>query len=146
MISFSVRERIIQHVDYLKKHVEITDENDKENFENVYASFTRTATKLHVYQTIRIIVAALLYVSIIAALTQSVAPAFTWAVKPLVAISSLIGTAVLGAAYLALTSLNNLVLNDLLAEHTHLVALLVKNNDEFIAHPGYKYGILKHYD
>lgn len=146
MIHLSVRRRIVEHVDYLKEHVEIADENDSKTFENVYTSFTHTARKLRAYQVIRTAIATLLYISIITTLAKGVSPEIAQIISPLVALSGLIGTAVLTVLYFIMSHFIKLVLNDLLTEHTHLVALLVKHNNEFIAHPGYEFGIIKHYE
>jgi hypothetical protein len=146
VISFSIRVRILQHIDYLKKHVDITDEADSKTFNHVYENFTNTSKKLAIAQGIQIFIAALLYVSIITSLARGVSPFIAEVISPLVALSSVVGTAVLTVIFAGLSYFTRMVLNDLLAEHSHLVALLVKHNTSFVAHPHYKYGFVKNYE
>lgn len=145
-LSFNPRVRIQQHVEYLRKHIEITNEIDQKNFDHVYESFQSVAQKLQVYQWVRNVVAVLLYVGIISTLATSILPFASWILSPVMAISSLVGISVLGAAWILLNAFINTVLFDLISEHSHLIAILVKNNDEFIAHPEFTFGLFKQYN
>ena len=144
-LSINPRVRLQQHIEYLKEHIEIGDENDQKNFDHVYGNFCTVAAKLRLYQWVRNIVAVFLYASVITTMAKTIIPGITWALSPLVAVSGLVGITVLSALWIGLNTLINTVMLDLVSEHSHLVAILVKNNDEFVAHPGYSLGLFKKY-
>lgn len=146
IFSLNPRVRIQQHVEYLAKHITITDEIDKQNYDHVYENFCILATKLRAYQWAYYIVSLLLYISVVAAITRAVIPGLAWALEPFIAISGVIGFGVLSLIWVVLSSIIHAVTFDLMSEHSHLVALLIKHNDEFIAHPSFRLGVIKEYN
>lgn len=144
-ISINPRVRLRQHIEYLREHITIDDTNDQKNFEHVYENFKGVASKLKFYQWVRNVVAVFLYASVIATMAKTIMPGLSWALSPLVAISGLVGITVLSGVWILLNSLINTVLFDMISEHSHLVAILVKHNDEFVAHPNFVFGLFKQY-
>ena len=143
--SLNPRVRVQQHVEYLKAHIQIEDETDQKNFDHVYENFKNVAGKLKIYQWAYLIITSLLYISIVMAYASAIHPALTWLLEPLANISSLVGFTILSALWLGLGLLIRTVMIDLTTEHSHLIALLVKHNDEFIAHPNFRLGMIKDY-
>ena len=143
--SLNPRVRIQQHVEYLKAHIQIGDETDQKNFDHVYENFCTVARKLRIYQWSYLVITALLYISIVTALASAIHPALEWLLEPLRHIASLVGFTVLSMLWFGIGLLIRTIMMDLLAEHSHLIALLVKHNDEFIAHPEFKFGLVKDY-
>ena len=143
--SFNPRVRIQQHVEYLKKHIDIGDETDQKNFDHVYNNFCTVAKKLQIYQWMYFIITVLLYISVVTAFASAIHSALEWLLEPLRHAASLVGFTLLSIIWFGMGLLIRTILMDLLAEHSHLVALLVKHNDEFIAHPEFKFGLIKDY-
>lgn len=144
--SLNPRVRIQQHVEYLTQHIQITDETDKKNFDHVYENFNVVANKLRAYQIAYLVITLLLYISIVTAYASAISPALAWLLEPLAQVSSLVGFTVLSVLWIGLGLLIRTVMMDLLTEHSHLVALLIKHNDEFIAHPHFTFGVIKNYE
>ena len=143
--SLNPRVRIQQHIAYLRQHIQIGDETDQKNFDHVYQNFQTVGNKLAIYQWSYLFVTLLLYISIVTALASAVHPALTWLLEPFQRVSSVIGFTVLSGLWILLGLLIRTIMMDLLTEHSHLIALLVKHNDEFIAHPEFKFGLIKDY-
>ncbi len=136
--------RYQHHVDYLRKHIEITDDEDKESFTHISSAFDKSARAVRAYQRIRLVLFVLLYLTAGTAIVQSLSPALAQALRPLQLLVAWFGVGALSVLVLVFTKLVNAALTDVEIAHTHLVALAVKHSD-FVARPKVRAGLYTRY-
>lgn len=136
--------RVKRHVEYLQNNVKIPKGHDKENFERILENFYTTASKHRIYGFIHGAIFLLLYASVIQTIVQATA------LNPIIhaasTLTSLLGVTFLTIIFFISQRYMNAVFTDLLIEHSHLVAITVKHNKDFVVHPHYKWGLFKDYE
>lgn len=149
MLTLNPVWRVLRHIDYLDDHVVIADKVDKENFALLLENIKRTARRLRVYQLIRIMLLAMLYVSFVLAIGQILdefIPLVSFVLTPLIAFASFLGFGVLTLLVLLFSRIIHVVEFDLMIEHAHIVAIAVKHNKKHVVHPTYKFGLFMVYE
>jgi len=146
MLTLNPVWRVMRHIDYLSDHVAIADKVDKENFRILHENIKKTARRLRLYQFVRIVLLAMLYVSFIITIAQTISPWFNLVLGPLIALATIMGFGLLTILVLLLSRIIHVVEVDLLIEHSHLVAIAVKHNKNYVVHPTYKFGLFMVYE
>ncbi len=149
MLTLNPVWRVLRHIDYLEDHVTIKDKVDKENFKLLSTNIVKTARRLRIYQFLRIVLLAMLYVSFVLTIGQLLdefIPLVSFVLTPLVAFASFLGFGVLTILVLLLSRIIHVVEFDLMIEHAHIVAIAVKHNNNYVVHPTYKFGLFMVYE
>jgi hypothetical protein len=136
--------RIKRHADHLKAHANIPPGPDKESFENVQKALETAIKRLRLYYLLRLLIIALLYLSLIAAVLREAAPFLIAVLAPARLVTAVLGVGLLSLLFLLITQLISAVLEDARTCHAHLVALAVKHN-QGVAKPEHKYGLFVGY-